>query len=163
MHHFSPFLFSTEEKNYLIISSVYLPIQGAAAEGKTYKANDTFDGAYGGVAGKVKTEIIIEHPGGEVNCARYQPQNDLIIATKGPNPDVYIFDVSKHPSKYSKRRRSNVAVIIDRIVFIGSFLFYCLLLNHSFQTNPNSVTNCFKLFSLLQLYNYIAPASLFDF
>ena len=65
--------------------------------------------------------------------------------------------------KLIKRRRSNVAVIIVRIVFIGSFLFYCLLLNHSFQTNPNRVTNCFKLFSLLQFYNYIAPASLFDF
>ena len=35
-----------------------------------------------------------------------------------------------------KRRRSNVAVIIVRIVFISSFLFYCLLLNHSFPTNP---------------------------
>ena len=151
--HLFLYSFSTEEKNYLIISSVYLPIQGAAAEGKTYKANDTFDGAYGGVAGKVKTEIIIEHPGGEVNCARYQPQNDLIIATKGPNPDVYIFDVSKHPSKYSKRRRSNVAVIIDRIVFIHSFLFYCLLLNHSFPTNPNRMTNCFQLILFyLQLY-----------
>ena len=53
--------------------------------------------------------------------------------------------------KYSKRRRSNVAVIIVRIVFISSFLFYCLLLNHSFSTNPNKITNCFKLFSLLQL------------
>ena len=52
-------------------------------------------------------------------------------------------------------------VIIVRIVFIGSFLFYCLLSNHSFPTNPNSITNCFKLFFLLQLYNYIAPASLF--
>ena len=34
--------------------------------------------------------------------------------------------------KYSKRRRSNVAVIHVKVVFIGSFLFYCLLLNHSF-------------------------------
>ena len=63
--------------------------------------------------------------------------------------------------KYSKRRRSNVAVIIVRIVFIGSFLFYCLLLNHSFQTNPNKITNCLKLFSIITTYNYIAPASLF--
>ena len=56
--------------------------------------------------------------------------------------------------KYSKRRRSNVAVIIDGIVFIGSFLFYCLLLNHSFPTNPNKITNCFQLIllSILQLY-----------
>jgi len=66
--------------------------------------------------------------------------------------------------KYSKRRRSNVAVIIDRVIFISLFLFYCLLLNHSFQINPNSITNCFKLILFyLQLYNYIAPASLLDF
>ena len=45
-----------------------------------------------------------------------------------------------------------IVVIIVRIVFIGSFLFYCLLLNHSFQTNPNSVTNCFKL--ILSIYNF---------
>ena len=56
----------------------------------------------------------------------------------------------------SKRRRSNVAVIHVRIVFISSFFFYCLLLNHSFQTNPNKITNCFKLFSLLTNFtNYI--------
>ena len=42
---------------------------------------------------------------------------------------------------------------------MSAFLFYCLLLHHSFPTNPNSVTNCFKLIlSLLQLYNYVAPA-----
>jgi hypothetical protein len=55
---------------------------------------------------------------------------------------------------------ANVAVIIVSILFISSFLFYCLLLNHSFPTNPNSVTNCFKLFSLLQLYNYICSMRL---
>ena len=54
---------------------------------------------------------------------------------------------------YSKRRRSNVAVIIVRVIFISSFLFHCLLCNYSFQTNPNSVTNCFKLILFyLQLY-----------
>ena len=47
------------------------------------------------------------------------------------------------------------AVIIVRIVFISLFFFYCLLSNHIFPTNPNKITNCFKLFSL------IAPASLF--
>ena len=71
-------------------------------------------------------------------------------------------ETSKAVGKYSKRRRSNVAVITDRIIFISLFLFYCLLLNHSFPTNPNKITNCFKLILFLfQLYNYIAPASLF--
>ena len=37
--------------------------------------------------------------------------------------------------KYSKRRTSNVAVIIVRVLFISAFLSYCLLLNHSFSTN----------------------------
>ena len=80
-------------------------------------------------------------------------------------PDNPFGDVSidkMDPGKYSKRRRSNVAVIIVRIVFISSFLFYCLLFNHSFQTNPNKITNCFQLFSLFTTY-YIAPALLFDF
>ena len=54
--------------------------------------------------------------------------------------------------KYSKRRRSNVAVIIVKVIFISPFLFYCLLCNHSFPSNPNSVTNCFKLFS--SIYNF---------
>ena len=40
---------------------------------------------------------------------------------------------------------ANVAVTIVRIVFISSFFFYCLFLNHSFPTNPNRITNCFKL------------------
>ena len=53
--------------------------------------------------------------------------------------------------KYSKRRRSNVAVMIVRVIFISSFLLYCLLLKHIFQTHPNMITNCFKLLSLLQL------------
>ena len=47
---------------------------------------------------------------------------------------------------------ANVAVIIVKVIFISAFLFDCLLLNHSFQTNSNKITNCFKLFLLyLQL------------
>ncbi len=35
---------------------------------------------------------------GEVNRARYMPQNKFVVATKSPSSNVYIFDVSKHPS-----------------------------------------------------------------
>ena len=80
------------------------------------------------------------------NMYRTLSVKDLLVQKK-PNLLIQV------EGKYSKRRRSNVAVIIDRIVFISSFLFYCLLLNHSFQTNPNRITNCFELFSLSQLYN----------
>ena len=36
---------------------------------------------------------------GEVNRARYMPQNQNIIATKTVAGDVYIFDLTKHPPK----------------------------------------------------------------
>ena len=40
---------------------------------------------------------------------------------------------------YKSDAGANVAVIIVKVIFISAFLFYCLLYNHSFQTNPNSV------------------------
>ena len=44
-------------------------------------------------------------------------------------------------------------VIIARIVFIHSFFFYWLLLNHSFKTSLNNITNLSKLIIfLLQLH-----------
>ena len=48
-----------------------------------------------------------------------------------------------------------LVVIIVKMIFLRSFFFYCLLVNYTFQTNPNTVTN------LSKLSNYIAPASLF--
>jgi len=42
--------------------------------------------------------------------------------------------------------------------FSSLLLFYCLLYNHTFQTNPNSITNVFKLFSLsLKIQSFITP------
>lgn len=36
---------------------------------------------------------------GEINRARYMPQNPCVIATKGVTGDVLIFDYTKHPSQ----------------------------------------------------------------
>jgi len=36
---------------------------------------------------------------GEVNRARYMPQNPSVIATKGPSADVLLFDYTRHPSQ----------------------------------------------------------------
>ena len=49
------------------------------------------------------------------------------------------------------------SVVIVRVIFISAFLFYCLLLNHSFPTNPNKITYCFQLILSLftTLQNYI--------
>lgn len=56
-------------------------------------------GGYGaGRRAKLEPEIRINH-GGEVHRARYMPQNPIIIASRGPAFDVYIFDYTKHPSE----------------------------------------------------------------
>lgn len=58
-------------------------------------------GGFGSVSGKIEIEIKINHEG-EVNRARFMPQNPCIIATKTPSSDVLVFDYTKHPSKPGK-------------------------------------------------------------
>lgn len=55
-------------------------------------------GGFGSVSGKIEIDIKINHDG-EVNRARYMPQNPFIIGTKTPSADVLVFDYSKHPSR----------------------------------------------------------------
>lgn len=61
-------------------------------------------GGFGSVAGKVVTKVEINHDG-EINRARYMPQNPNVIATKSPNADVLVFDYTKHPSKPGEFRQ----------------------------------------------------------
>ena len=49
-------------------------------------------------SGKIQVVQQINHEG-EVNRARYMPQNSFMIATKTISAEVYVFDYSKHPSK----------------------------------------------------------------
>ncbi|KAH0855096.1 hypothetical protein HID58_020508, partial [Brassica napus] len=55
-------------------------------------------GGFGCATGKVQIIQQINHEG-EVNRARYIPQNPFVIATKTVNAEVYVFDYSKHPFK----------------------------------------------------------------
>lgn len=52
---------------------------------------------YNATIGKIEIRMKICHPG-EVNRARYMPQNHFFVATRGPSSEVYVFDLSKHPS-----------------------------------------------------------------
>ena len=54
-------------------------------------------GGFGSSSCKIEVKVKINHEG-EVNRARYMPQNPNIIATKTPSSDVLIFDYTKHSS-----------------------------------------------------------------
>jgi len=89
---------SDREQNYLMIAEVNLPNEESAVEAKKYDDQKGEIGGYGGVTDRIEITLKMNHEG-EVNRARYMPQNCAIIATKTPGNDVLVFDYTKLPSK----------------------------------------------------------------
>lgn len=91
---------STGNDNYLQIANVHIPKN-------TIPSPEDYDESRGEIGGydsnreqttiKMNIEQKIDHPG-EVNKARYQPQNINIIATMCNDGRVLIFDRTKHSS-----------------------------------------------------------------
>nr|SCA59490.1 CAF1-55DUP [Drosophila subobscura] len=84
--------------NHLMIASLPIPSEDAQTARSHYDNEKGEFGGFGSAIGKFEVEVIINHEG-EVNRARYMPQNSCIIATKSPKSDVLVFDYTKHPSK----------------------------------------------------------------
>lgn len=60
------------------------------------------------IVGKIEIVQKINHEG-EVNRARYMPQNANVIATKTPSNDVLIFDYTKHPIKPADKGKNQLS------------------------------------------------------
>lgn len=96
---------SNEAQNYLEIAHIQLP-KPVAPDAADYDEEREEIGGYGSGGTKkkppveVKFEIVqkIDHKG-EVNKARYQPQNPNVIATMCTDGRVMIWDRTKHPSQ----------------------------------------------------------------
>jgi len=86
------------EQNYLMIAEAKLPNEDAEFDARKYDDERGEAGGFSGGNAKVEITQRINHDG-EVNRARYMPQNPYLIATKSVSSDVYVFDWSKHPSK----------------------------------------------------------------
>ncbi|KAF5840260.1 nucleosome remodeling factor [Dunaliella salina] len=89
---------SDNEQNYLMIAEVQLPLEESELDARQYEDERGESGGFGSAHGKVHITQQINHDG-EVNRARYMPQEPFIIATKTVSADVNVFDYSKHPSK----------------------------------------------------------------
>ncbi|PAV75050.1 hypothetical protein WR25_06374 [Diploscapter pachys] len=88
---------TSDEQNHLLISKLLLPTDDAQFDSSKYDTERGEFGGFGAITGKIDCEIKINHDG-EVNRARYMPQNPVIIATKSPSSDVFVFDYTKHSS-----------------------------------------------------------------
>lgn len=86
------------DQNYLMIAEVRLPLADTEIDARKYDEERGEAGGFAGNSAKCEITQKINHDG-EVNRARYMPQNPYLIATKSPSADVYVFDWSKHGSK----------------------------------------------------------------
>ena len=88
---------SENEQNYLMVADVKMPMEGAQLDPSKYASEES--GGIGMPSGaKIEVVTRINHEG-EVNRARYMPQNWHMIATKTSGPDVFLFDYTKHASE----------------------------------------------------------------
>ncbi|KAI9358326.1 WD40-repeat-containing domain protein [Zopfochytrium polystomum] len=88
---------SDGEQNYLQIASVQLPRDDVEHDAKNYDEERGEAGGHGGAACKINITQRINHEG-EVNRARYMPQNPNIIATRTSFGPVFVFDRTRHPN-----------------------------------------------------------------
>lgn len=88
---------SDNDQNYVQIASVMLPNENSEIDTRKYDDEKGEIGGYTPTECRVKVSQRINHDG-EVNRARYMPQNPDIIATKTVSGEVYLFDRTKHPS-----------------------------------------------------------------
>jgi WD40 repeat protein len=92
---------SDEEQNYLQIAAVQLPNGETEVDaGQFNEETGEFGGHVASGAGQAcRISIVQKIPHeGEVNRARYMPQNPCVIATKTVSGQVHVFDYTKHPS-----------------------------------------------------------------
>ncbi|KAK3828945.1 MAG: hypothetical protein J3Q66DRAFT_376682 [Benniella sp.] len=89
---------SDNDQNYLQIAQVQLPSDSNPIDTRKFDDERGEVGGFGGTECKINVTQRINHDG-EVNRARYMPQNPDIIATKTVMGDLYIFDRTRHPSQ----------------------------------------------------------------
>ena len=87
---------SEDEDNFLMIADVNLPLEDSQIDPRHYDDQKSDFGGFGSSTSRVHIRKKICHDG-EVNRARYMPQNTSIIATQTTSTDVFIFDSSKLP------------------------------------------------------------------
>lgn len=58
---------------------------------------DSSSGGSSSTTGRVEIKMKIPHKG-EVNRARYMPQNHFLVASRGPDAEIYVWDLTKHES-----------------------------------------------------------------
>eukprot|EP00944_MAST-04C_sp_MAST-4C-sp1_P010492 g10492.t1 len=104
---------STGENNALIVAKVNLPKDEASLSAEEIERINMGQG-YSDVDSKIVFEKWINHPG-EVNLARYMPQDPDIIATKSISGDILLFDLKDYPVLSNGRKSKGDSVNVSSV------------------------------------------------
>ncbi|KAG2177007.1 hypothetical protein INT43_007661 [Umbelopsis isabellina] len=107
-----------EEPNYLHIASVQIPNDAEDVDMRKYDEQTNvspfiLSAEIGGHGANSQAHIQITQKivhEGEVNRARYQPENPNIIATKARSGEVFVFDRTTHESFPKENEKCNPAI-----------------------------------------------------
>lgn len=131
---------SGQAQDYLQIATVHLPKRdgSAGSEKLDHTSYNDETGELGGhtlaaTQPRIQVTQRINHPG-EVNRARYMPQNPDLIATKAVSGEVLVWDRTKHSSDPDR-----TGAIKPDIRLVGQtkegrvlgYVFYCIHVAHS--------------------------------
>ncbi|KAL3313900.1 retinoblastoma binding protein [Cichlidogyrus casuarinus] len=89
---------TSDEQNHLLIATVHLQNDQAEFDASAYDSERGECGGFYFPNGRLEISMKINHEG-EVNRARYMPQNPDVIATKTPSGDVLVFEYPRHPNR----------------------------------------------------------------
>eukprot|EP00123_Amoebidium_parasiticum_P000598 comp11441_c0_seq1/m.5857 comp11441_c0_seq1/g.5857 ORF comp11441_c0_seq1/g.5857 comp11441_c0_seq1/m.5857 type:complete len:423 (-) comp11441_c0_seq1:16-1284(-) len=89
---------SDTEPNFLIRASIKLPSEDGFVDVRKYEDALHDFGGFSTGTGRLETVQKINHEG-ELNRARYMPQQPHLVATKGPRPEVFVFDMQRQAQR----------------------------------------------------------------
>ncbi|KAI0987492.1 hypothetical protein GJ496_007531 [Pomphorhynchus laevis] len=101
---------TSDEQNHLVLASIKIGENGgdlnALQDSSQYDSDMNELGGFSPIGTRLKIDLRINHEG-EVNRARYMPQNPCVIATKAPTSDVLLFEITKHSNRTETLGRCN--------------------------------------------------------
>ena len=104
---------SGQDNNYLQIANVNLPnTDSTTLDMKDYDEEKGEIGSYSSASARIQVTQRINHEG-EVNRARYCPQNCDLIATRAVSGLTYVFDRTKHSNQPDSDGKCRPDIVLE--------------------------------------------------
>lgn len=109
---------SGTEQNFVIVASLHIPKDDGDFDASSFHEETGEFGGFGNDKGKIEIKQYIFHDG-EVNRARYMPQNQNVFATKTISGAIDVFDRTKHESNLAAQEKGETKAASPQLRLVG--------------------------------------------